>query len=81
MARSLQPQAIALDAMMPDVDGWEILQALQADPATRHIPVLVCSVWEEPQLAFSLGAAGFLKKPITQRELLAALQRLGLVGT
>jgi CheY-like chemotaxis protein len=78
-ARQLQPHAVTLDVMMPTMDGWEILQALQADPETRHIPVVVCSVWDEPELAFSLGAAGFLKKPITQRDLLGALARLRLL--
>jgi CheY-like chemotaxis protein len=80
MARQLHPQAITLDIMMPTIDGWEILQALQADPETRQIPVIVCSVWDEPELASSLGAAGFLKKPITQKDLLDALARLGLLG-
>ena len=77
LARQLRPQAITLDIMMPAVDGWEILQALQADPETRHIPVIICSVWDEPELASSLGAAEFLKKPITQRDLLEALARVG----
>ncbi len=77
LARQIRPQAITLDIMMPTVDGWEILQALQADPETRHIPVIICSVWDEPELASSLGAADFLKKPITQRDLLEALARVG----
>lgn len=79
-ARRRQPQAIILDVMMPHMDGWEVLQTLQADPVTRHIPVVVCSVWEEPELALSLGAADFLRKPITQRDFLAALARLGLLA-
>jgi CheY-like chemotaxis protein len=78
MARQLQPALITLDVMMPKVDGWEILQALQADEQTRTIPVLVCSAWEEPELAKSLGAAAFLKKPVRQQELLEALEGLGL---
>ncbi len=77
LARQHQPYFITLDVMMPKVDGWEILQALKTDPATRHIPVLVCSAWAEPELARSLGAAGFLKKPVRQRDLLAALAQLG----
>jgi len=80
LARRLQPQAITLDVMMPNMDGWEVLQSLQADPATCHIPVIVCSVWEEPELASSLGAADFLGKPIKQKDLLAALARLDLLG-
>ncbi|HEX9117693.1 MAG TPA: response regulator [Anaerolineae bacterium] len=80
-ARRLQPQTIMLDIMMPNTDGWEVLQMLQADPATHHIPVVICSVWEEPELASSLGAAAFLKKPITQKDLLGALANLHLLQT
>ena len=79
LARELSPAAITLDVMMPTLDGWEILQSLKADPETRDIPVIVCSVWDEPELAASLGAARFLKKPITQRELWDALVELGVL--
>ena len=56
-AKRIQPQAIILDVVMPDMDGWEVLQLLKADASTRDIPVIMCSVWEEPELAMSLGAA------------------------
>jgi CheY-like chemotaxis protein len=79
-ARRLQPQAITLDVMMPNMDGWEVLQSLQADPTTYHIPVIVCSVWEEPDLALSLGATDFLSKPIKREDLLSALRRLRLLA-
>lgn len=75
----LQPQVVTLDVMMPVVDGWEILQTLQTNPETQHIPVIVCSVWDEPELASLLGAAAFLKKPVTQQALLDALAQLNLV--
>lgn len=81
LARRLQPQAVTLDIMMPHMDGWEVLQSLQADPTTAHIPVIVCSVWEEPELASSLGAADFLGKPIRRTALLTALARLNLLDT
>ena len=74
----LQPDLILLDVMMPQVDGWEILQGLQLDNVYRHIPVIVCSAWESGDLAKSLGAAEYLKKPITQERLLAAIQELDL---
>ncbi len=77
-ARQLKPKLITLDVMMPKVDGWEILQALKTDPETKDIPVLVCSAWEEPELANSLGAVGFLKKPVRQGDLLQMLNRLNL---
>ncbi len=76
LARQWQPVLILLDVMMPHVDGWEILQVLRTDAHTQHIPVVVCSAWEASDLARSLGAADFLKKPITQRDLLETIQRL-----
>lgn len=79
LARQLQPAVIILDVMMPHVDGWEILQALQLEPQTRHIPILVCSAWGDAELALSLGAAAFLKKPLVQKDLLAALARFHLL--
>jgi len=72
----LKPDLILLDVMMPQVDGWEILQGLKLEEAYRHIPVIVCSAWESADLAKSLGAADFLKKPITQERLLAAIREL-----
>ncbi len=78
LARELSPALITLDVMMPKTDGWEILQLLKLDETTRDIPVLICSAWEEPELARSLGAAAFLKKPITQKQLRDTLQELGI---
>jgi CheY-like chemotaxis protein len=75
LAREARPRVITLDVMMPSQDGWEVLQMLKNDPSTGNIPVIVCSVLQERELALSLGADGFLAKPITARELLSALQR------
>lgn len=79
VARKVQPNLIILDVMMPRLDGWEVLQALQLNPKTSKIPILVCSAWDEPELAYSLGAAAFLKKPILQRQLLDVLYQLNLL--
>jgi CheY-like chemotaxis protein len=79
MARKIQPALLILDVMMPNIDGWEVLQTLQLDPETKHIPVIICSAWGEPELARSLGAVAFLKKPVIQKDLLDVLLRLGLV--
>ncbi|MBN2550424.1 MAG: response regulator [Anaerolineales bacterium] len=76
LARTLHPALILLDVMMPHLDGWEILQALRSDARTKHIPVVVCSAWESTELASSLGASSFLKKPITQKDLLAVVEQL-----
>jgi CheY-like chemotaxis protein len=68
-----RPAVIVLDVMMPKEDGWELLMALKAAPETRDIPVVICSVLTEPQLAVTLGAAAYLPKPVTQQALLQAL--------
>lgn len=76
LARQLQPYAITLDLMMPDQDGWDLLQVLLNQPETCHIPVIVCSVLRQKELALSLGAAAFLSKPVSEQALLAALAAL-----
>lgn len=75
IAEHLKPDVITLDVMMPHRDGWELLQALKVRPQTRQIPVIVCSVLRDRDLAIALGAVDFLPKPITQQALLAALGR------
>jgi CheY-like chemotaxis protein len=79
-ARSVQPDAILLDVMMPDLDGPGTLAQLRADPATRHIPVVFLTAKtqqaDRARLA-QLGAAGILVKPFDPltlpREIAAAL--------
>lgn len=78
-ARRVKPRLITLDVMMPYIDGWELLQALKLDTLTQSIPVVVCSAWEEPELARSLGAHGYLKKPVTRKDFIAILDALGLL--
>jgi len=76
LARELRPVAITLDVMMPAEDGWEMLQKIKGEPDIRSIPVIVCSVLESPDLAISLGADAYLRKPISQASLLAMLDRV-----
>ncbi|MBN2387724.1 MAG: GAF domain-containing protein [Anaerolineales bacterium] len=80
-ARHLKPHAITLDIMMPGKDGWTVLSELKTDPATRDIPILICSILEEEEKGFSLGAADYLVKPILEDDLLNALNRLNSDGT
>ncbi len=68
-----RPTVIMLDVMMPAEDGWDILMKFKNAPQTRDIPVIICSVVQEPQLAQSLGAAMYLPKPVSQMALLNAL--------
>ena len=73
---NIHPDAVVLDVMMRAVDGWQILQRLKADPTTRHIPVIVCSVLNEDDLARTIGADAYLRKPVSQSDLLLALAQV-----
>jgi CheY-like chemotaxis protein len=79
LAREVYPEAIVLDVMMPGMAGWEVLQRLQSDPHTAAIPVVVCSVIDNPELAQALGASILLPKPIRQQDILSALRELRVV--
>jgi CheY-like chemotaxis protein len=76
LAASLSPQVIILDVMLPGMDGWELLGRLREHPATRDIPVIVSTILPHEQLALTLGAAAFLRKPVLQASLRAALNAL-----
>jgi CheY-like chemotaxis protein len=75
LAETAAPQVIVLDVMLPHVDGWELLGRLRTHPKTREIPVIICTILPLEQLAFRLGAAAFLQKPVTRETLLAALDQ------
>jgi CheY-like chemotaxis protein len=70
------PDLILLDVMMPTMDGWQVLRSLKQNPTTEHTPIIICSVLKEPELAISLGARAYLKKPVDRLELLATLERI-----
>ena len=76
LARTLHPDAITLDVLMPTVDGWTVLSSLKADESTEGIPVLMLTMGDEKNLAYSLGASDFLTKPITRERLVKALDRV-----
>lgn len=76
IAQTWRPDVIVLDIMLPESDGWDALQLLKHHPSTQDIPVLVCSVLAESELALALGAAGFLRKPLTRPDLLCWLLQL-----
>ena len=82
MAEAVSPQVIILDLMLPTVDGWELLGRLRQRNCTRDVPILVCSILPLGRLAATLGATGFLQKPVSREDLLAALDHhLGLQRT
>jgi CheY-like chemotaxis protein len=66
------PDLVVLDIMMPGMNGYVVTSRLKADPATRHIPVLVLSSLDDRNSqAHGTGAGvdGFLSKPVDRRQL------------
>ncbi|NQU06917.1 MAG: response regulator, partial [Candidatus Abyssubacteria bacterium] len=80
MAQAVQPAIIALDIILPDKDGWTVLQELKASPETMHIPVVITSVLQDEETGFSMGAADYIVKPFSRRELLERMERLRLAA-
>jgi len=74
-----RPDLILLDVMLPELDGFEVLQRLKADPVLGAIPVVVLSARTQEQdilTALANGADDYLTKPFRFRELLARLDRV-----
>lgn len=76
LIRTSGPRAIVMDVIMPTVDGWELLQELVNDPSTKSIPVILCTVLSQRDLALALGAQELLTKPIGRATFLSALDRV-----
>jgi signal transduction histidine kinase/CheY-like chemotaxis protein len=74
-ARELQPIAITLDVVMREMDGWEVLTTLKADPAVSHIPVIMLTIVDEQRKGFALGVTDYLVKPVDSMHLAALLSR------
>jgi DNA-binding response OmpR family regulator len=80
--RSLPPELVILDVMLPGRSGFDILQDLRADPATAVIPVMMLTARSQSRdrdLAMRLGATRFLAKPFSNAEVVEAVREL--VGT
>ncbi len=80
-ARETRPDAILLDVMMPETDGWRALHRLKSDPRTARIPVVMHTMVADQALGFSLGATDYLVKPVEREHLLAVLDALTPVAT
>jgi len=81
VAKQVKPFAITLDIMMPGTDGWTVLDTLKSDSATRNIPVIICSIVEDIEKGFNLGASDYLVKPILEEDLVNSLDRLNADGS
>jgi adenylate cyclase len=76
IARRERPDAITLDVLMPQMDGWAVLTALKGDPDLCDIPVVIVTILHERSIGFALGADGFLSKPVERSRLSSMINRL-----
>lgn len=76
LAVKLKPFAITLDLMMPEMDGFEVLQNLKENPETAKIPVIIISVSDDKQTSFALGAVGYISKPVNRKDLIREIKKL-----
>jgi phosphate regulon transcriptional regulator PhoB len=70
---------VVLDVMLPELDGWEVLKRLRADPKTAKVPVMMLTARGEETdkvLGLELGADDYLTKPFSPRELVARVKAL-----
>jgi signal transduction histidine kinase/CheY-like chemotaxis protein len=76
LAEEARPDAIILDIIMPDLDGWAVLRSLKSDPELCRIPVILVTVLGDRDMGLALGAAEHMTKPIDPQELLRVLARV-----
>ncbi len=78
LAVKFKPYAITLDIVMPEMDGWEVLQKLKNNPETSDIPVIIISISNDKQTSFALGAIGYVAKPVNRQVLIREIRKLNL---
>lgn len=75
------PQVVLLDLDLPGMSGLEVLRRVRADARTRYLPVVVLTASKEEEdvlHSYSLGANGFVRKPLEFGKLVQAVKALGL---
>jgi signal transduction histidine kinase/DNA-binding response OmpR family regulator len=77
-AKADRPDLILLDVLLPDIDGFEVLERLRGEPSSADIPVVILSILEAKEESFRLGAQDYCNKPIDRARLLETVQ--GLLG-
>jgi signal transduction histidine kinase/DNA-binding response OmpR family regulator/CHASE3 domain sensor protein len=76
LAKRYLPSAIILDVGLPDQSGLSVLDRLKRDVQTRHIPIHIVSGADHAQTALSLGAVGYMLKPVKREQLTEVLRKL-----
>lgn len=77
--RERRPDVVVLDLRLPDITGWDVCAALQSEPRTARIPIIVltaAAVASLPQQAAAAGCAAYLLKPCFPDQLTQAVREV-----
>ena len=75
LAKQIKPLVVTLDVIMPECDGWAVLNKLKADPELAEIPVIMVTVVDNESMGFELGASHYLIKPVDRDRLAVLIEK------
>jgi signal transduction histidine kinase/CheY-like chemotaxis protein len=75
IAKEVRPVIITLDVVMPNRDGWSVLNQLKADPELAKIPVIMVTIVDNEAMGITLGASSYLIKPVDRERLVTLIQK------
>ena len=75
IAKTEKPDAITLDILMPEMDGWSVLKQLKSDKELSNVPVIIASIVDDKKTGFALGASDYLNKPVSKEDLQTSLKQ------
>lgn len=75
LAKQLHPLVITLDVIMPDWDGWTVLNKLKADSDLAEIPVIMVTIVDNEAMGRDLGASSYLIKPVDRERLVTLIEK------
>jgi signal transduction histidine kinase/CheY-like chemotaxis protein/uncharacterized membrane protein affecting hemolysin expression len=75
LAKQVKPIVVTLDVIMPNCDGWAVLNKLKADPELAEIPVIMVTVVDNESMGFELGASNYLIKPVDRDRLAVLIEK------
>jgi signal transduction histidine kinase/CheY-like chemotaxis protein len=75
LAKQLHPLVITLDVIMPDWDGWTVLNKLKADSDLAEIPVIMVTIVDNEAMGRDLGASSYLIKPVDRERLVSLIEK------